>query len=266
VNRKWLISQKPSPYAEVRLFCFPYAGGSAAVYGRWPSLASRRIHVSGVELPGRGIRLQEEAFHSLPPLIRSLADRLVPLLEGPFAFFGHSMGGLVAFELARALRERGAPQPRHLFISAAAAPGTPPSRRSLHASSDAEVLEELRDLGGTPQALLDDKELMAMALPTLRADYSVLGTYEYRESTPLDVPITVFGGRSDEIAPPADLRGWQAHTAAGCRVKIFPGDHFFLHSTAGEILRTVADTVGSSPEPSRSGPSAELSTAPTGWR
>ena len=238
-----MISPKPSPYAEPRLFCFPYAGGSASVYGKWPGLASRRMHVRGVELPGRGVRLGEEPFVSLPPLIRCLADQLEPLLDRPFAFFGHSMGGLVAFELARTLRERGCPSPRHLFISAAAAPGTPQSRRSLHDSSDEEVLEELRDLGGTPQELLDDKELMAMAVPTLRADYSVLGNYEYRESAPLDVPITVFGGRSDEIAPPADLRGWQSHTDAGYRIKLFPGDHFFLHSAAVEILKTVADAV-----------------------
>lgn len=247
MSNAWSISQKPSPETELRLFCFPYAGGSAGVYSRWHRLASPRLHVRGVEFPGRGIRLQEEACFSLPALITNLADLVEPLLDEPFAFFGHSMGGLVAFELARALRERGAPEPEHLFISAAAAPGTVSSRRSLLASSDAEVLEELKDLGGTPQELLDEPELMAMVVHTLRADYTALGTYEYREGAPLDIPMTVFGGLSDEIAPIADLRGWQAHTAAGCRFQFFPGDHFFLNSAAGELLTTVLESVSSSP-------------------
>ena len=129
MNRQWLISQKSSPDAELRLFCFPFAGGSAATYHNWPRIASRRIQVCGVEYPGRGIRLEEEPFMSFRPLIRNLADLLAPHLDEPFAFFGHSMGGLVAFELARTLRARGARLPQHLFISAAAAPELPPSRR-----------------------------------------------------------------------------------------------------------------------------------------
>jgi len=240
---QWLISQAPGPYAEVRLFCFPYAGGSAAVYHKWLTLAPRVLHVTGVELPGRGIRLTERPYLRLPPLIRHLADRIEPLLHRPFAFFGHSMGGLVAYELARALRERGAPRPRHLFVSATAAPGTPRRRRSLHAASDEEVLQEMRDLGGTPRVLLQDKELMAMAVRTLRADYTMLGTYEHRPSDPLDVPMTVFGGTSDEIAPLSHLRGWRTHTAADWQLKVLPGNHFFLHARADEILKTVADSV-----------------------
>ena len=243
MSGQWLVSQKPSPDSECQLFCFPYAGGSAGVYHRWPRLAPRRIQVSGVELPGRGMRFGEEAYRSLPTLVRHLADLMEPLLDRPFAFFGHSMGGLVSFELARTLRERRAPMPQHLFISAAAAPGTRSSRRPLCSATDEEVIEELRSLGGTPQVLLDDKELMAMVVNTLRADYTALGTYQYREAKPLDVPFTVFGGRSDDIAPPADLRGWQALTASGCQVRLFPGDHFFLHAAAAEILRTVADAV-----------------------
>lgn len=247
MSGQWMVSRKPSPYAEFRLFCFPYAGASAATYNRWFSLAPRQLHVCGVELPGRGIRINEPPFLSLPPLIRNLADLLEPMLQGPFAFFGHSMGGLIAFELARALRDRGAPQPRHLFISATAAPGTPHNRRSLDTASDSEVLDELRDLGGTPPELLADRELMSMAVRTLRADYALLGSYKFRPAAPLEVPLTVFGGRSDRIAPPATLRGWQAHTTAGYRLKLFPGDHFFLHSVADEILTTVADTVLSAP-------------------
>ncbi|MGW1374184.1 thioesterase II family protein [Streptomyces sp. NPDC002446] len=249
VDRPWLISQQPSPYAEFRLFCFPYAGGSASAYHQWPGLAPSAVQVCAVELPGRGIRLEEAACHSFGPLIRDLADRIEPLLKGPFAFFGHSMGGLVAYELTRALRERGAPQPRHLFVSASATPGSPPRRRSLHGASDAEVVEELVDLGGTPQWVLSDQELMALAVPTLRADYAALGSYDHRPGAPLEVPITVFGGRADTVVPPADLHGWQRLSTAGSRLRLYPGDHFFLNDAAEHILATVAETVGSAHAP-----------------
>jgi medium-chain acyl-[acyl-carrier-protein] hydrolase len=252
VDTRWIIRRRASPYTEFQLFCFPYAGGSATAYRRWPELAPRTIQVCGVEFPGRGARVEEPPVPDLLALVGNLADLLQPLLDVPYAFFGHSMGGLVAFELARALRERSAPPPRHLFISATAAPGTPSRRRSLKAASDAEVLEELRDLGGTSQELLNDADLMSMALPALRADYTALGSYRHRAAAPLDMPFTVFGGRRDPIAPPADLDGWRRHTTAGCRIELFPGDHFYLHNAGREILRTIAAGVGPRAWPERS--------------
>jgi medium-chain acyl-[acyl-carrier-protein] hydrolase len=243
MNGPWLIAPRPQAHKRFRLFCFPFAGGSASVYRRWPVLAAPHIDVCGVEYPGRGARLMEEPFVSISPLVRHLADLMQPVLDRPFAFFGHSMGGLVAFELVRTLRERGARPPDHLFVSGTAAPGRPPTRRSLYGATDAEVLDELRELGGTPPELLADKEMMAMAVRALRADYTVLGTYEYRATAPLDVPLTVFGGHADTVAPPAELRDWRAHGVAGCHFRFFPGGHFFLHDAAGDILRTVAERI-----------------------
>jgi surfactin synthase thioesterase subunit len=228
----------------LKLFCFPFAGGSASAYRRWRWLAPPDLRVCAVEYPGRGALVAREPFVRLPPLVRDLADRLEPQLDRPYALFGHSMGGLVAFELVRALRERGARPPCHLFVSATAAPGTPPGRPSLVGAGDREVLAELRDLGGTPRELLDDGELMAMAVRALRADYSALGTYEFRPAAPLDVPITVLGGRYDEIVPPGRLRGWQAHSAAGYRLKLLPAGHFYVDTAAEEILATVAEAAG----------------------
>ena len=243
----WLISQRPDPGARHRLFCFPFAGGSASVYHAWPRLAPRHLHVCGVEYPGRGARLREEPHLALPPLVQGLADLLEPMLTRPYAFFGHSMGGLVAFELVRTLRERGARLPDHLFISATLAPGRRSGRRSLAGATDQEVLEELRDLGGTPPELLADAELMALTARTLRADYTALGTYEYRDGDPLQVPFTVFGGWADPIASPSDLRGWRTHSAVGCRFRFFPGDHFYLTGAAPDILRLVGQTVDDEP-------------------
>lgn len=243
MNRRWLVGRPAGPSARLRLFCFPFAGGSATAYHRWPRLASPRLHVCGVEYPGRGTRMDEEPFMSLTGLVRHLADQIGPMLDRPFAFFGHSMGGLVAFELARTLRDRGWPAPVHLFISAAAEPGRPPHRTALYRASDEEVVDELVKLGGTPPELLADRELMSMTARVLRADYTALGTYEFRRAAPLAVPMTVLGGRADPITAPAELRGWQAQTVAGCRFRMFPGDHFYLHGAAADILRTVEDTV-----------------------
>lgn len=254
MTRQWMISQKPDPRAELRLFCFPFAGGSASAYHSWFRLAPPRLHLCGVEYPGRGIRLEEDPYLSVPALVRHLADLLEPMLDEPYALFGHSMGGLVAFELTRLLRARGVPAPEHLYISATAAPGRPLERASLYQATDAEVFDELRALGGTPPELLADRELMAMAVRTLRADYTALGTYEFRPAAPLDVPTTVFGGRADAVVPPAELRGWLSQTTAGCRLRFFPGDHFFLYPAAAEILRTVLEPLDAQP----------LAVAPTG--
>lgn len=248
MKNPWLISQKPDPLAELRLFCFPFAGGGAAAYHTWLRDAPPRLHVCAVEYPGRGCRIAEDPYRSVPALVRHLADLLEPMLDERFAFFGHSMGGLVAFELTRILREHGAPMPRHLFISATAAPGRPRTRRTLHHATDEDVLDELRELGGTPRELLADRELMALAVRTLRADYTALGTYEYRDGEPIDVPTTILGGRSDTVVPTADLRGWREHIASEFRFQLFPGDHFYLYSAAADILRIVLDTLDTHPK------------------
>lgn len=240
----WLLGDRPGPQVEIRLFCFPFAGGSAAAYRAWPGLAPRHVYVSAVEYPGRGMRLAEEPIRSLPPLVRHLTGLIEPLLHEPFAFFGHSMGGIVAYELTRALRARGAPLPCHLFVSGACAPGGPSNHRSLADASDDDVVEELRSLGGTPAELFDSAELMTLAVRALRADSTALGTYEHRADAPLPVPVTVFGGRGDELVPPAHLRGWSALTTGGCRLRLFPGGHFFVYPAAREILATVSQTLG----------------------
>ncbi len=234
---RWFCARRPRPAAAARLVCLPYAGGGASVYRRWDHLAPQHVEVCPVELPGRGARMGEAPFLRLPPLVRALADALEPLLDRPFAFFGHSMGGLVAFELARLLRRRGWPQPCHLFVSASPAP---PRRHepAFHDASDAEVKARLQALNGTPGAVLENEELMALTLPVIRADFAVLETYEYHEESPLDVPITVFGGLQDRAVRPSDLQGWQAHSTDS-RLRMLPGDHFFIHHLAPELVHLV---------------------------
>jgi surfactin synthase thioesterase subunit len=243
--RQWLAGQDLNPEAELRLLCLPYAGGGAAVFHRWRDLVPRGVQVCGVELPGRGHRMSELPYQRLTPLVRALAGALDPVLDRPFALFGHSMGGLIAFELARALRAAGKLQPVHLFVSAVATPGQPSSLPALRAAPDADVKKELRALNGTPRELLDDDELMALMLPVLRADFSVLETYEYRDEPPLPVPLTVFGGAADRVVPPSVLSGWRYQSSKGSRLQLFPGDHFFVHAATAEVVGAVTTALRS---------------------
>jgi medium-chain acyl-[acyl-carrier-protein] hydrolase len=243
-NRAWLAGQQLSPHADLLLFCLPYAGGGAYAYRTWRETAPPHLQVCPLELPGRGRRLAEAPFLRMDPLARSMAEFLAEVIDRPYALFGHSMGGLVAFEVARKLRSRGLPAPEHLFVSAMSAPDVPRSGRVLHSAPDEEVKQHLLDLGGTPRELLDDRDLMELMLPTLRADFCVLETYEYRAEPPLPTPITVFAGTRDDAISNQDMSGWRRQTRAAARLQMFPGDHFFLQSRAADVLRSVVTVLG----------------------
>ncbi len=240
----WLFFPGPNPRAALRLFCFPYAGGGATVFRRWPASLPDSVEVCAVRLPGREGRLREPAVDRLAPLLDMLASALLPALDRPFAFFGHSMGALTAFELARRLRRDGWPGPRHLFVSGRIAPHL---RRAQcwHTLPDPQLLAELRRLGGTPRQVLEHPELMRMLLPMLRADFAVLETYVHHPEAPLDCPISAFGGLEDEVAKREQIEEWAAHTRAEFRLRMLPGNHFFLHSAEARLLQMLADDLAS---------------------
>lgn len=236
----WVVRPKPNPQAKLRVFCFPYAGGGASVFRRWPLALPPAVEVCALELPGRGVRLREPAFTQLGPLVRSLARGVLPYLDTPFVFFGHSLGGLVGFELARELRRAERMLPLHLIVSAVGAPHVPQPGPRIHDLPDARLVEELRRLNGTPRELLGNAELMQMVLPTLRADLAVYERYAYREEPPLDCPITVFGGLHDRMVSRDRLEAWGDQTSARSIVRMLPGDHFFLHASQTLLLAVLS--------------------------
>lgn len=179
----------------------------------------------------------EPPFTRLEPLIQALAHALLPSLTKPFAFFGHSMGGLVSFELVRILRKEYDLSPVHLFVSGHRAPQVPDPDPPIHALPEAAFLEELRRLNGTPEAVLQNAELMQLLLPTLRADFAVIETYIYAPDPPLDCPITAFGGLQDQEASCDDLEAWREQTNAAFSLQMLRGDHFFLHSAQPLLLQ-----------------------------
>jgi medium-chain acyl-[acyl-carrier-protein] hydrolase len=244
----WLFLPRPNPQAALRLFCFPYAGGSANVYRRWPAGLPDSVEVCAVRLPGREGRFREPPFTRLAALVDALAAALPPALDRPFAFFGHSMGGLTAFELARRLRRDGLPMPRHLFLSARAAPQTP-GAEWCHTLPEPQFREHIRGLGGTPREVLEHPELMQMLLPMLRADFAVCETHTHHAGEPLDCPITIFGGLDDTSPRPEQLEGWREHTRAAFRRRMFPGNHFFLHSAESRLLQILSEELAAAIRP-----------------
>ena len=240
ISKSWIACPKPNRRAHLRLFCFPYAGGGISIFRTWPDSLPPGVEVYLVQLPGRESRMRETPFTQLSPLLQALAQGLWPYLDMPFAFLGHSLGALVSFELARQLRRQNDPGPAHLFVSGHCAPQVPSRYPPLHQLPESEFLAELCHLKGTPEAVLQNAELMQLLLPVLRADFAIDETYVYTPAEPLDCPISAFGGWQDDRVSRDDLAAWRDQTRSSFTLRMFPGDHFFLHSSRTSLLRALS--------------------------
>jgi medium-chain acyl-[acyl-carrier-protein] hydrolase len=232
----------------MRLFCFPYAGGGAGIYRNWGAYLPPEIELCAVRLPGREGRFTESPMRRIEPLVAQLVDGLLPHMDRSFSLFGHSLGALVAFELARVLRSQDQPTPVHVFVSGRRAPNLAdrdePDEPPLHTRPDAELLDALRRLEGTPSGVLAAPELIELMLPIVRADFEIGETYEYRAREPLDCPITAFGGLGDEGVSQDCVAAWQDQTRSRFMLHMLPGSHFFLHTMHGSILDVIAQELG----------------------
>jgi medium-chain acyl-[acyl-carrier-protein] hydrolase len=210
------------------------------MYAPWRDLAPESLEVCPVQLPGRENRVNEAPFRRLGPLVTALASALGPLVHRPFALFGHSMGALITFELARHLRDRHAVQPAHLFVSGCAAPHVPRTAPPTYDLPDPMFLDELRRYNGMPEDVLAHRELMQLLLPTLRADFELVESYEYADAAPLDCPISVFAGLRDLTADQPSLAAWRVHTGTGFALRRLPGDHFYLLGSRPLVVHAIA--------------------------
>lgn len=243
MNNSWLIRLTGRNDHALRLFCFHYAGGNANIFRSWYKNLPQQIEVLPVELPGHGTRLREGLFNDLPSLVEEIGKAIVTSLDKPFAFFGHSMGALISFELARFLRRHRLRLPEHLFVSAHIAPHLQGKHEPIHNLPDDEFIRELRSLNGTSDEVLRNRELMALLQPVLRADFKVCETYQFRKQPPLNIPITAFGGMEDNDVTETELKAWQEHTTSDFKLQMLPGDHFFIHSQQAEILKIVSQEI-----------------------
>lgn len=239
----WVSRPRPVSKPRARLICFPHAGGSPIGYWSWPAAFPPDIDVATALLPGRSKRRNEPPFTRMQPLIAALEQGLAPLLDVPFAFFGHSMGAILAFELTRARRRRGASLPVHLFVAASGAPSLDRPFPRMHDLPEPELVAELARMGGTPKSVLDEPYARDAILPLLRADFAVLETWSYAAEAPLPVPITALGGLDDLAATRPRLEAWREESTRGFALRVFPGDHFFVHPAPAAMLEEVAATL-----------------------
>lgn len=243
-DRSWFVSRSGAARS-FRLYCFSYAGGNASTYLSWQERLPAHVEICALQMPGRGARLREPPVRELPVLIDTLVPMLARNTDRPFAFFGHSLGALVAFETARGLARAGATLPTHLFVSGCQAPRFRDASKSHHLLDDAALVEVLADYNGTPPEILADQDLMAMLLPIIRADFALAETYRYQPSVPLSVPIVAFAG-DDEERPQGmqQVTGWSLETAAGFDHHMFAGGHFFIQGQRERVLERIASTLG----------------------
>lgn len=235
-KNRWFNIKKPAPDALIRLFCFPYAGGSAQIFQDWHQSLPPEVEVIGVQYPGRGSRFVDPLIGSCDDMVEALMPNILPGVSKPFIFFGHSNGGLLSFELARALQQKGITRQLHHFISAKRAIHLPARKKPLHNLPDDEFMAELEDLGGTPREILAQKELMELFMPVLRSDFSLSETFTYRGTHKLNCDATLMYGHADEDVPEADVLQWQELMAGRVDKKAYDGDHFFINSHKEQVL------------------------------
>jgi surfactin synthase thioesterase subunit len=226
--------------------CFHHAGGGSSAFRGWGDFLAPAIEVHAVQLPGRESRLRETPHTSVATLMEPLMQALAPLMDRPVAFFGHSMGALIAFELAHALHASKRTMPSQLFVS-----GRPPPHRAnlmtpIHGLSEAELIRAVGErYEPIPEAVLQERELLDLLIPMLRADIQLVETAENRPLPPLDIPIHAFGGKEDHLVPEPDLLTWAEYTRAGSSLTMVDGNHFYLNDerARGLVLRAIAASI-----------------------
>jgi medium-chain acyl-[acyl-carrier-protein] hydrolase len=237
----WVVIPAPRRTARVRLLCCSHAGGGASSFRRWPAALAPDIEAVSLQPPGRENRVRERPLSRVQDIVAEAVPAIQPILGGSqLALFGHSMGGLVAFELARALRDSS--PIAHLFVSACGSPRVPRPSPPRHLLPDADFIGELRALGGTPEEVLRD-DVLRFFLPVLRADFAANDTYAYHPGRPLTCPITVFGGETDCSVTVPQLRAWALETSAPFELRMLAGDHFFIEPHMSVLTNAIANSL-----------------------
>lgn len=259
---RWLPFRTEDSRVRCRLFCFPHAGGNAQFYRPWRDLTPPELDFCPVELPGRATRLDEPAYTDMAAMIAAVANGLTGALNVPFAFFGHSIGACIAFEAARKIHSADGRYARHLFVSARTAPNTFHYPKADRGFSDAELLRILRAYGGTSNAVISNRELMAAILPTLRADILLADSYRVDQKAVVTCPITGFGG-SDDAVGFQSLETWSRFTNAGFRHRTFRGGHFYFLDDPTALVREIAQDLCISPDNGRGRRAPDAKSSPS---
>jgi surfactin synthase thioesterase subunit len=234
----WTRRYRGADPGALPLVCFPHAGGSATAYAPLARAVPPFLDVVAVQYPGRQERLREPCVDQVPLLAEQIGAALGPLAGGPLVLFGHSMGAVLAFEVARRLP---AP-PGALFVSGRRAPSRT-RVETVHLRDDAGLVAELQRLSGTDARILEDEEVLRMVLPAVRSDYRAIEMYRYREGPPLTCPIVALYGDADPRVTSDEVEAWASHTVGGFRAHRFPGGHFYLSARLPEVVDVIVDSL-----------------------
>lgn len=240
----WLVPTRPNPSATLRLFCFAYAGGGASAFAPWVRSLPPSVEILSVQLPGREGRFHEAPLTQLPEVMDGVSRAIGEHLDKPYLLFGHSLGALIAFELTRQYVAQSRAMPAALIVSGKRAPQMPSRRRPFSRLPDDEFIQEIANYKGTPASVLENRELMELILPRLRADARLFDDYQYRTSGPLPCPIVALGGTDDPHVNMDELNAWHELTHSFSS-RVFEGDHFFIHSNQDAVLAALAEVIES---------------------
>lgn len=244
-TNRWVVFPKPNPNAKLRLFCFPYAGGAPSVYYQWPDGLPASIEVCAINLPGRARRIKEPALTSITETAQAMILDLLPLLDKPFAFFGHCMGSIIMYEVARLLQEKYGKNPVHIFPSASMAPHLYQSPL-VHEYAEPKFMEILQLLDFTnTKVLVEDEEMRGLMFPTLRADFEAVATYsrDFSSRQFLDIPMTAFAAKQDLFASPNAMLPWQEYTKGTFKFWMLDVHHYFVETHRPFLLKIISHTL-----------------------
>lgn len=243
IHSSWFLHhdsfRQASLHSEFRLLCFPHSGGGASIFRKWSTYLPNTFEVYPVQLPGRENRFREPLLQSMESVIEELWPQVIPLLDKPLALFGHSLGALIVFELAKKIEANRIQQKVILFVSACLPPAYIDHSFPLHTLNNEEFIVQLNSYGAMPKQLLENREALNLLLPCLRADFSIFETYSCSTHFPMQMPIIAIGGDNDALVDSNRLLDWQNYTSGLFETHLFPGGHFYYYHEAQELCKKI---------------------------
>jgi len=243
LKNKWCVIPRPNPTADIKLICIPYAGGSASIYIPWINYLPHNVELVIIQPPGRSSRISETPLDNMSKLINEMGLVLPKILNKPYILFGHSLGSKIAFEIIRKSTSLHIPHPMFFIASGSAGPQKKNNRDITYNLNDDEFISKLEEMDGTPKDVINNKELMSIVLPTLKADFKISETYQFTGNKYFNIPLSVLGGEYDVDINLDDLKLWQYFFNSTSEITIFSGGHFFINSHKEEVLEKINEII-----------------------